>query len=206
MSDPLLDSLALTVLDGLPSARGRRNADVGLEFVRELNAGDLDVLLNPPPKGMQTSALKQIRHKHHLLARLVAESKSGTEISYITGYSLSRISILKNDPAFKELVEYYQQNVQEVYLDVHQRIADLGLAAADELHERLEDNPKQFTNRELLDITEKMLDRSGLVETPQKGGGPVAISVSFVASPNANAAKPELVEELPIDVEIGPGG
>lgn len=206
----VLDAIAIQA-----SGRKRQRGD-GVAFVRELNKADLEILQNPPPKGMVASPVATMRHKHHLLARLVAEGRNDVETGFITGYTPLRISILKNDPAFQELIAHYASNVESIYLDLHQRCADLGLSAVEELQERIEVQPKTFTNRELLDIGEKMLDRSGKVATPQgRGPGPVAISVSFVQAPHQSPAPVdrsvdgmeggETIETLPIDVEFDDG-
>lgn len=44
---------------------------------------------------------------------------------------------------------------------MHQMMADLGLEAAHEIRERLEEDPKQFRNNELLGIVERTADRTG---------------------------------------------
>jgi len=85
----------------------------------------------------------------------------------ITGYSPSRISILQADPAFAELVAYYATQAEQVYLDVHQRLAALGIASMDELQERLESDPESFKNRELMSLVELTMDRT---VAPAKGG------------------------------------
>jgi hypothetical protein len=171
------------------SARGRRPAPAPvLGYVRELNAGDIHLLLNPPPQGLKSTPLVKLRHQHHMLARLLAEGRKPQEVMAITGYSGSRISILQNDPAFKELVAYYQSNTQEVYLDMHSRLATLGEATIEELRERLEDNPEGFSQKELMALAELTLDRSvappkGVAQGGRGGapaGGPPTIHIEFV--------------------------
>lgn len=176
MREDLLETLALV---NIPSARGRRPAELELRYVRDLNGGDMDVLLNPPPKGVQTNPIAKLRYTHHLLARLLAEGRKNAEISLITGYSPSRISILQNDPAVKELVSYYSENVEEVFLDVHARLAALGVSTLEELQERLEAEPEKFSPAQLMALAELSLDRS---VAPPKGstkGGGGAPAVSF---------------------------
>jgi len=168
-----------------------------MEQVRELTGADLELIHNPPPKGIVATPLSRIRNSHHMLARLLASGKKPGEVSLITGYSPSRVSVLQNDPAFKELVEYYSTQVEAKYLDVHERLASLGLSTLDELQERLESDPQAFKNRELLELAEFALDRSVTKEARKGGGngagGPPAISISFVGAPvpiEAPKAKP----------------
>lgn len=179
-----LDDLASLAIG---SARGRKGKQVSMEVVRELQVSDLDLIQNPPPQGVVTSPLAKLRHSHHMLARLLAQGTRPGECSMMTGYSLSRISILQNDPAFRELISYYAANVEAKYLDVHERLASLGLSSLDELQERLDQDPDSFKNKELMDLAELALDRS-VTKDARKGGQPGAsipptINVTFVGSP-----------------------
>lgn len=158
----------------IPSARGKRATPIVLEYVRDLNEGDLEMILNPPPKGIETSPLMKLRNTHHQLARLMAEGRPQAECSLITGYCPSRISILKNDPAFKELVAYYQTQAEAVYLNVHERLAALGMSTIEELQERLESDPERFTNKELMDLGELLLDRTVAPPKGVKGSSPTS--------------------------------
>jgi hypothetical protein len=130
----------------------------------ELSAGDLEEMLATPKPG--TPAIKNLRNQHHALARLLAEGRNGVECSEITGYSPSRISILQGDPTFADLVQYYRGQVSERYLNVHERLAAIGVTCLEELQERLEVNPNEFTVRELREIMESTFDRS---VAPSKG-------------------------------------
>ena len=93
------------------------------------------------------------------------------------------ISILKNDPAFQELVSFYADEMNELYVDVHQRMATLGTSILEELTERFEADPDKFTKRELLDMFTAMADRS----IPTAKGGP-APQQAIVAGPNGGLA------------------
>lgn len=167
------------------SARGRKASPLHMEYCRELNGADLELIQNPPEKGITTRPLVKLRHTHHFLARMLAEGRKNGEVALMTGYSPSRISILQNDPAFKELISYYKENVEAKYLDVHERLATLGLSSLDELQERLESEPDSFKHRELLELAEFALDRSATKEQRKGQGGtpPPAITISFVGSP-----------------------
>lgn len=200
--DDLLESI---VFDRIGSARGRRSAHLELVILRELNEGDLDLLANPPPQGQITQPLQRLRHTHHMLARLIAEGRPGVECSMITGYCQSRISILQKDPAFQELVSYYAQQTEAKYLDVHERLAALGIDTIEELHERLHTEPGKISTRELMELAELTLDRS---VAPPKGGakaigggaGPVQVNINFVP-PGPQVRTIELTPESPEGTE-----
>ena len=93
------------------------------------------------------------------------------------------ISLLKTDPAFQELVSFYADEMNELYVDVHQRMATLGTSILEELTERFEADPDKFTKRELLDMFTAMADRS----IPTAKGGP-APQQAIVAGPNGGLA------------------
>lgn len=148
------------LLDTLPSARGRRSRLVAAKR-RDISPPDIDALSNARPLE-QVTPVQQLRHQHHLLARLLGEGKQLTEAAEITGYSIAYISRLNTqDRAFRELVKYYQQQVGEVYVNVHERLAGLGLNTVEELQERLAVRPETFANRELMELAELCFDRSG---------------------------------------------
>lgn len=184
-------ALSLDDLTNIAIGQARRPTTVGagvfLEFSRNLDESDLDLVLNPPPKGITTSPLSRLRNSHHMLARLLAEGRGNSEAALVTGYSPSRISILRGDPAFASLVEYYSTQVEAKYLDVHERLAMLGLSSVDELQERLENDPDSYSNKDLMALAEFALDRS--VTKDARKGGPgggtaPAIAITFVGSPS----------------------
>ena len=139
-----------------------------MAFQRNLTGADL-ALLGPPGEGPalgEASTITRLRTSHHLLARLLAEGRRPVEVCSIVGYSQSRISVLQRDPAFQELIEYYRGQAETAYVNVHERLATLGMCAIEELQERLETNPERFGNRELKEIAESTFDRS---IAPSKG-------------------------------------
>jgi len=163
MSDDDLDGYSLGDLGlRVPSSRGAPRSKLFYGYERDLNHGDLAILVSNPNRETSTPSIQKLKQSHHTLARLLAEGTSGVEAAAITGYSMSRISILKLDPAFCELMEYYASQQKEIYLNVHQRLASLGLDALEELHDRLND-PEQpaMSNKELQDLVALSFDRAG---------------------------------------------
>ena len=141
------------------SILGRPDADLKPQVldIRSLRESDLEI--SGPTQ--VAAPLIRIRSRHHLLAQILAEGRSNTEAGLLTGYSPSRISILKADPAFVELIEHYRAQVQAQYVNLHERLAALGLNAIEELQERLEEDAEGFTKRELMDVAALALDRAG---------------------------------------------
>jgi hypothetical protein len=146
-----------------PPARGRKARPLEISFRRELNEGDVQALWDVPEGGLESTVrpLVKLRYQHHYLARLLAEGRPNEECALCTGYDPARISVLKSDPAFSELITYYKTQVQEVYINVHERLAALGLNSVEELMDRLDVQPEKFTNRELMELGALGLDRAG---------------------------------------------
>lgn len=152
-----------------PPSRGRKPSGVQGVMTRELTPQDIQKLhgLSFGALGSTATPLKRLKHSHHGLARLVADGVRESEISAVTGYSLSYISVIKKSPDFVELVAYYTEQKREVYLDVHQRLSTLSMDAVDELQGRLAEDPDRFDNRELKEIAEMGLDRVGYGKATQ---------------------------------------
>ena len=181
------------------AARGARGPKAHLPIemvvVRALVPEDIPVLASPPPMGTQAPTVQALRASHHQLAQLLAKGMSGTEASLVTGYSLSRISILRSDPTFAELLANYQVNRELVFADTLERMRILGLSTLDELQDRLEAAPERWSNRELMEMAELMLvkpriagpmGQSSPLGSPSQGGQPgsggVTVNVKFVSA------------------------
>ena len=165
-----------------PPGKGRRPAVFAYNITRELGEADIAAMWDSnAPKG--APSLKALRYNHHLLAKAVASGKSLLECSNLSGLTPARISTLKNDPAFQELVSFYAEELHEVYVDVHERMAALGTSVLEELQERFEEAPDKFTKRELMDLFTTMADRS--IATAKGGPKP---QQSIVPGPNGGLA------------------
>jgi hypothetical protein len=183
------------------SARGARGSKspIPLQFqiIRSLTPDDLPDLVSPPPLGSTAPTVQSLRASHHQLAQLLARGTAATEASLITGYSISRISILKSDPTFAELLASYAVNRELVFADTLDRMRILGLSTLDELQDRLEADPARWSNRELMEMAELMLVKPRIA-TPMgqasalggsmpghgaSSGGPgVTVNVKFVTA------------------------
>ena len=154
-----------------------------IEVERPLELKDLEELLAAPkpsvPEGHR--AIANIRYAHHQLARLLAEGTDQEEIALITGYSPAYISVVKADPAFKELLAYYENQKREIFVDVLERRKTLGLLAIEELTQRMTDEPEKMANRELMELHDMAFGKIGSADSGSGGKAPaVAIAVSFV--------------------------
>ena len=107
---------------------------------------DLDKVAERP------SSIKRIRDHHHQIARLIAQGRRTTEVAKEVGYSISRISILKGDPAFRQLIEMYRTNYSQldeiVYADVKKKAALLLANSLDLRNDQYEEDPDSITPAE----------------------------------------------------------
>lgn len=138
---------------------GRPQVPLESEVLRPLVAADLELL--GEAKGYTIPPLKRLRDRHHAAARLLAAGKPEGAVAAITGYDVSRISILKNDPAFRELLEFYREDINREYAAMHEQLAGMSLDAAVILREKLEEEPEKLTVNQLLEITKMGADRTG---------------------------------------------
>ena len=115
----------------------------------------------PKKEVSATPVLQRLRHRHHLLARLIAQGTKDGDVAAISGYDPSRISVLKSDPAFKELIAHYKTQVDEVFISVHERLLTLGLSSIDEMTDRIEANPEAFSTQDLMELIKLSADRIG---------------------------------------------
>jgi hypothetical protein len=130
---------------------------VETDFVRDLTETDLELL--GVEKGVVPTEIKKLRDSHHQVARLLATGFKPGQVSIITGYSGSRISILQGSPMFQELLEFYRGESEAGFADLQDRLATLSLDAVEEIRDRLNDG--ELSNKDLLKLVELTADRTG---------------------------------------------
>ena len=144
------------------ATRGRRST---LQVGKIEALTEEDLLAANEADAIKPASLKDIRHSHHEVAKLLARGERQAVIHEITGYSASRISILQNDPQFADLVEHYSEIEEEAHVvsraDFHEKLSNLGHDSIGVLHQKLLDEPESFTPSELLKIVEASADRIG---------------------------------------------
>ena len=147
---------------GLP-VRGRPKRKVVAQLAGEVSTEDLALTLTarPPTPNSKPDPIKSLRATHHRMAQLLAAGYREYEVAAMMGYSPSRISVLKADPAFAELISFYRERREEIELDMHERLQRLALDAAQELSERLNENPDGVSTSQLMEVIKLGADRTG---------------------------------------------
>lgn len=144
---------------------GRVEQELDPVVVRPLEATDIAKLATERgvQKPKQLSSLSRLSERHRTLARLLACGKSAGEISAITGYTESRISILQSDPAMKNLIRHYAEEVDIVFTQTNEKLAQVASTALDIIQDRLEDDETvdKMSVAQLLEVVKTAADRSG---------------------------------------------
>lgn len=138
---------------------GRAPKAVSAEVLRELTESDLALLATE--RHIQPSHVKRLSDRHHALARCIATGMADTEAGLCTGYTASRISVLRGDPAFEELVAFYRADKGGLVHDLADKMASIAKDTADILHDRLSDEPEKFSTGELQEQLKILADRTG---------------------------------------------
>lgn len=162
---PFMGQPALTVEDILSEMeqmlpQGSIRAPLSLVYLRDLTEADLLAAEQIKPQKQQMTVGK-LRTSHHSVARMVAIGKPVVEIAATVGRDPSGIYKLLHDPAFQELVSYYQSMTNEVQIDTARRIAGMTNDAMEVIHERILENPEKVKTEELIKVVTMGLDRSG---------------------------------------------
>lgn len=149
-----------------PRTRGRAAKEPTVVLVRELVPEDLELLATE--KGVKAPELKRIRDVHHALARLLATGMPESHAAEATGYSLSRISILKADPTFIELLQFYREQGSIEVGDFTDRLVQTAKMAQEIIQDRMIDSPELFENDELRKLAVDFADRAGFAPNKAK--------------------------------------
>lgn len=152
----------LSTLDIGPGPVRTRLPPAQLSFDRELTLEDLaERRARWGELNASWPAVKRLTHRHHALARTLASGVKPADAAAICGYELHTVHILKMNPAFMELVNFFARNVNERYIEMQAGMAALGADVVETLHERLDTEPETFSNHELIDLMAKTADRTG---------------------------------------------
>lgn len=138
---------------------GRNTAPLTATIVGAIEPSDLEALREEG--STQPQRIAKLRQRHHALAKALCDGIPDGEAGIICGYTASRVSILKSDPTFIELVNYYAQRKEDRYMELHDKIADLGEDVVDVMTERLEEAPDEISIGQLIEMGKLALDRSG---------------------------------------------
>ena len=142
--------------------RGRPSGKAEVLGIRPLAAEEVSA-----PRG-RVSVIKRFRDSHHRMARLFASGLRVSEVAALTGYSVSRVSIFHNNPAFQDLIAEKRMIEDQIARDhitaYNELILSNGLKAERKLADKLDDDDESegMSVRELISISRDAADRVGL--------------------------------------------
>lgn len=139
---------------------GRAAEPVQAELVRALTVLDLELL--DDTKGVKPPPIKRLGERHHSLARCLAQGMKDWQAAHTCGYDISRVSILKGDPTFQELIAHYRAEVDALFVDSMELAANVTRQAAILTAERLEEQGDKISLKELRETFVAFGDRSGM--------------------------------------------
>lgn len=147
--------------------------------IRSVTRADLSHLsVKRPPNQLQT-----LHDNHHRVARALAGGLSLGDTAAICGMSYNRVSTLKSDPSFIQLIAHYRAMITSEWVQQDTVIEFMRTNAlkaqamiADKLDDAAEKN-EFLPTRDLLGIAELGLDRTGYGKVNKN----VNINVDFAA-------------------------
>ena len=145
-----LEGLDLETLEATVSS-------LGVAKKRQLAPGE-------KPDSPEKSPLKRVRQRHHALAQAVASAPPGMTLKQVAisqGVTPDTLYRLCSDTTFKGIVANIRAGLTVQFEATLDKVKDLGDSAIDELQDRLDTDPTQFTAGQLAAIAQLSLDRSG---------------------------------------------
>lgn len=155
---------------------------------RPLTDADLSA---PPAESESTPApLTRLSERHRRLARMLAEGMSEQDAGLAVGLLPVRVSVLKADPTFRHLIDFYRRQVEDHYLSTHEKLGELTSLATDEIILRLETEADKFDLGDLMELTKLGADRTGHAPA----GKNAAPTVTFNIGARLDAAQSRVIE------------
>jgi hypothetical protein len=132
--------------------------------IREVSRADLVHLTVKRP----TTTLQTLRDNHHRVARAFASGLSNQDVATTCGISVTRVSMLRKDPAMQELTAHYRSMLTAEWVKEADPVTELlrsnAMKAQAMLSDKLDEaaeNGEYLPTRDLLGIAELGLDRTG---------------------------------------------
>jgi hypothetical protein len=132
------------------------------------------------------------------MAQLFACGLRPKEVAELTGYSLARVSVLRSNPAFEDLVDQKrgldEDEIRDGMQAYYQIILENGLKAERKLADKLDDDDEteELSVRELISISRDSADRVGLSKRTVQTN----ISVDFAQMLDRAIARTRTVREI----------
>lgn len=154
--------------------------------IRELTRGDLLHLTEKRP----ANGITAIRDNHHRIARCVASGLTNTQTAQFCGIGYNRVSQLRADPSFQELVAHYRGMLTREWIEAADPVIEFlgsirtkSLAMIEDKIDAAAEAGEFLPSRDLATFAELGLDRTGYGKVNKN----VNVNVDFAA--NLEAAR-----------------
>ena len=139
-----------------------------IKGIRDLIPDDLLLLRE---KRTSVPAIARLRDPHHALARLIAAGVRPKDAAAQTGFSISRVYVLHQDPTFLDLVAKYRTDVTSAYIsgeeERYRTATEVNLKALRTINEHFdaaEETGELISLDRALRVFGDTADRTGLVK------------------------------------------
>jgi hypothetical protein len=143
--------------------RGRVAANLPIPLdVRPLAAEQV-LAASQREEGIKAGAIERLSSRHHSIAKAIAAGAKTSEVAAQFGLTPSRVSVLKADGTFNDLIEFYRAKGDMIFEMVHERMAGVSFDSLEELSARLTDPDivGEIETETLLKIVQVLADRTG---------------------------------------------
>lgn len=196
----------------LPSLKVPSTEEPDIQDMRALTLADLEdakVWTRKKAEGQrepQGQSMLRLRERHHSIARLLAAGLTPTQIGEMIGMAPSSISNIQKSPAFQSLLFSYAAENEKAASDFKSRLEATAGAALNELHERLVNNPEEFSAGVLLQTVNSLADRTGHGPTQKVLNTTVALTPADIRALKAGLAPAQIeAKELELTSSAGAG-
>lgn len=167
----------------LVPTRGRPGVTLVMSVARQLTHEDIMRLALEPKAKVGPPVLQKLRASHHRAALELARGKPATEVAALVGRTPQRIRDLMKDPAFQNLMVYYQDQIIETVVDTAQDVneawLDITQMTQAAIAERLED-PVQLAMIPIGELRQLATAGSDRTVAPPKQSVPMTSTPSVV--------------------------
>lgn len=170
--------------------------------IREVTRADL-AHLSVKREG---NVVQTLRDRHHLIARAIASGMSNMEIASTCGIAYNRISVLKGDPAFADLIAHYRGIItaewvgQDTVIEYMRTNALKAQAMISDKLDAAEEKGEFLPIRDLVSIAELGLDRTGYGKVNKN----LNVNVDFAANLEAARKRSSRARPPTIDAQAVP--
>lgn len=163
--------------------------------IRELSRADLTHLTQK----RAVSGITQLRDNHHRIARCVASGLTNTQSAEFCGISQMRVSQLRQDPSFQELVAHYRAMLTAEWVAAADPVIEFlssirtkSLAMIEDKIDAAAEANEFLPSRDLATFAELGLDRTGYGKVNKN----VNVNVDFAANLEAARKRSDRAREV----------